>query len=610
MAQKDILKFITCGSVDDGKSTLIGHMLYDAKMLFTDQEQAIELANQVSKEDQGADYALLLDGLMIEREQGITVDVAYRYFATEKRNFIVADCPGHEQYTRNMAVGASFADLAIILVNATQGIMPQTLRHIHICSMMGIKHFVLAINKMDLILYNEETFHEIVQEFSMHCEQLNIETVLAMPVSATKGDNIMQLSANTPWYKDQTLFEYLETINVSRDKNEDTLVMPVQRVSRPNESFRGYQGQIEAGYMQLGDEITVYPNRQKAVINRIIAGDQDVEHAIRGQAVTICLDREIDIARGDVISQGYPLTTADLFTAKILWMEKTDLHIGQNYFLKCGTKLVPATITGINHCVDLQTREFLSVDKVSMNEIAEVTIMLNEEITLEVFDKCQEIGGFILIDRMSNQTAGCGIVTKKVKRTDHIVWQNMDITREVRANQKQQEPLTIWLTGLSGSGKSTVANALEKHLIAMGKHTMILDGDNVRYGLNKDLTFDAADRAENIRRVSEVAKLMNEAGLIVITALISPYEEDRKKARETIGEAFREIYISTSIEECERRDVKGLYKMARTKQITNFTGIQKPYEPPKNPDMVFDTEKIGAEEVAVAIIEAYISSKE
>ncbi|MFI3214954.1 MAG: adenylyl-sulfate kinase [Eubacteriales bacterium] len=610
MIQKDILKFITCGSVDDGKSTLIGHMLYDAKMIFTDQEQAIELASKVSKEDQGIDYSLLLDGLMVEREQGITIDVAYRYFSTEKRNFIVADCPGHEQYTRNMAVGASFADLAIILVDATQGILSQTLRHINICSLMGIKHFILAVNKMDLIKYDQVRYDRIVREFTKHCANLNVKTLISLPVSATTGDNITTVSKNTAWYKGKTLFAYLETVDISVNDDENTLVLPIQRVSRPNNDFRGYQGQIEAGMMEIGDEIIAYPNGQKATVNRILVGDKDEQIAVRGQGITFCLDREIDIARGDVISKGKQLVTTDVFKANILWMDKQELYIGKNYLLKCGTKMIPATVSKINHCIDLQTGKFLSAEKVFMNEIAEVTIMLNEEITLDYFDNNQSIGGFILIDRISNQTSACGIITKDIKRSNNIVWQDIDITREVRANQKHQEPLTIWLTGLSGAGKTTVANALEKHLFALGKHTILLDGDNLRYGLNKDLSFGEGDRVENIRRVAEVAKLMNDAGLIVITALISPYEKDREDAKKTIGDSFREIYLSTSIEECERRDVKGLYKKARANEITNFTGIQKPYEVPKSPDLEFDTEQFSVNDIVATIIEKFINHKE
>lgn len=610
MEQKDILKFITCGSVDDGKSTLIGHMLYDAKMIFTDQQQAIELASKVSDEDAGIDYSLLLDGLMVEREQGITIDVAYRYFSTEKRNFIVADCPGHEQYTRNMAVGASFADLAIILIDGTQGILPQTLRHINICNLMGIKHFVLAVNKMDLIGYDRARFDMIVKEFKKHCANLQVDTLLALPVSATAGDNITSLSSNTHWYKGKTLFQYLETIDISGSEEDENLVLPIQRVSRPNNTFRGYQGQIEAGQLQIGEEITVHPNRYTATVNRILVGDADQTYAVRGQAVTICLDKEIDIARGDIIAKEGQLITTDIFKAKLLWMDRQELSVGQNYFLKCGTKIIPATVMSINHCIDLQTGKLLSADKVFMNEIAEVTIRLNEEITFDIFENHQSIGGFILIDRISNQTSGCGVVIENVKKKENIVWQDIDITREVRANQKHQEPLTIWMTGLSGAGKTTVANALEKHLFALGKHTILLDGDNLRYGLNSDLSFGEVDRIENIRRVSEVAKLMNDAGLIVITSLISPYEKDRENARKTIGDSFREVYISTSLEECERRDVKGLYKKARANEITDFTGIQKPYEVPKNPDLTFDTEKISIDEVVLSIVEAFINNKE
>ncbi|WP_249030398.1 adenylyl-sulfate kinase [Tannockella kyphosi] len=610
MAQKDILKFITCGSVDDGKSTLIGHMLYDAKMIFTDQQQAIELASKISSENEDIDYSLLLDGLMVEREQGITIDVAYRYFATEKRNFIVADCPGHEQYTRNMAVGASFADLAIILIDASRGVLPQTLRHINICNLMGIKHFILAANKMDLIAYDQERFEMIVRDFTQHCANLEVETIHAIPVSATKGDNITKRSKNTIWYKGKTLFEYLETVVIHDQGANDTFLLPVQRVCRPDNTFRGYQGQLEAGNLTVGQNITIYPNRNHATVNRILIGSKDVDSALKGQGVTVCLDKEIDIARGDIISNNTKLITTDLLKAKILWMDHHELGVGQNYLFKCGTKLIPATIMSINHCIDLQTGKFLSARKVFMNDIAEVTIMLNNQITLDLFSKTESIGSFILIDRISHQTSACGTIIKELKRTDNIIWQDIDITREVRSNQKHQEPLTIWLTGLSGAGKTTVANALEKHLIAMGKHTILLDGDNLRHGLNKDLSFDESDRVENIRRVFEVAKLMNDAGLIVITSLISPYKKDRQKARKAIGDCFHEVYLSTSIEECERRDVKGLYQKARLNEITNFTGIQNPYEIPTNPEFEFDTEIISANDIAIEIIDKLIVKKE
>lgn len=606
MVQKDILKFITCGSVDDGKSTLIGHMLYDAKMIFTDQKQAIELASKVSSEDQGIDYSLLLDGLMVEREQGITIDVAYRYFSTDKRNFIVADCPGHEQYTRNMAVGASFADLAIILIDATQGILPQTLRHINICDLMGIKHFVLAVNKMDLIAYDQSRYEKIVREFNKHCANTKVNTITCLPVSATKGDNITTLSSHTPWYDGCTLFEYLENIIITNNDKEECFIMPIQRVSRPNNEFRGYQGQIEVGCLKVNDEIVAYPNLQKARVNRILVADKDSEIAIKGQAITFCLDKEIDIARGDVVAKPDSLHVTDTIKSNILWMDKQELNIGKSYYLKCGTKLIPAVVTKIHHCIDLQTGNYLSAEKIVMNEIAEVTITFNEEIALTYFDMQQSIGSFILIDRITNQTSACGVICEDSKVEKNIVWQDIDITRKVRSKQKNQEPITIWLTGLSGAGKTTVANALEKRLFSLGKHTILLDGDNLRHGLNKDLTFSEKDRVENIRRVSEVSKLMNDAGIIVITALISPYEKDREEARNTIGNAFKEVYLSTSIEECERRDVKGLYKKARANEITNFTGVQNPYEIPKNPDLEFDTEQLSSQQIVDTMVEVLI----
>ncbi len=593
---KSLLKFITCGSVDDGKSTLIGHMLYDAKLLFTDQERALELDSKVGSREGKIDYSLLLDGLMAEREQGITIDVAYRYFTTDNRSFIVADTPGHEQYTRNMAVGASFADLAVILVDATKGVLIQTKRHARICALMGIKHFVLAVNKMDLIDYDKHRFEEIKEDFLRLVANFNLETVQVIPVSATEGDNVTKPSMNTTWYDGPALLPYLEEIDVGLDTNEDGFVMPVQRVSRPNHTFRGFQGQIEAGSISVGDEIITLPSKEKAKVKSVLVTDKEKDSAFMGQAVTIQLDREVDVSRGCVLAKDKELEIADMLTASILWMDDTELVEGRNYIMKLGTKMLPATVMSIKHKIDINTGKHITADKLFKNEMAQCDIALSENMVFDKFKNNKALGSFILIDRVTNMTSACGVIEHSLRRSTNVVWQDTDITREIRAKQKGQKPLTLWFTGLSGSGKSTLANEVEKRLVAMGKHTMLLDGDNIRHGLNKNLGFKEADRVENIRRIAEVAKLMNDAGLIAITSFISPYRKDRENAKEIIGDGFIEIFVSTPLEECEKRDVKGLYKKARAGEIPNFTGISSPYEEPVNPDIEIDTSKYSIEE--------------
>ncbi len=605
----DLLKFITCGSVDDGKSTLIGHLLYDAKLLFSDQERALELESKVGCNDGDIDYSLLLDGLMAEREQGITIDVAYRYFTTSKRSFIVADTPGHEQYTRNMAVGASFADLAVILVDASQGILIQTKRHARICALMGIKHFVLTVNKMDLVNYDEHIFDEIKEEFLSVIASFNISSICSIPVSATKGDNIVKRSDRTLWYKGETLVEYLEDVNVIPETIAEGFIMPVQRVSRPNHRFRGFQGQIESGEISVGQNIISLPSEERACVKNIYIGDKESNSAGVGQPVSIQLDREIDVSRGCVLVKDVSVDIADMFTAEILWMDDHELVTGRNYILKLGTKLVSATVMDIKHKIDINSGKHISAGKLLKNELAVCDLSLSENIVFDSFAKNKNLGSFILIDRITNMTSACGVIEHSLRRSTNVVWQKTDVTREIRAQQKLQKPLTIWFTGLSGSGKSTLANELEKKLVVLGKHTMLLDGDNVRHGLNKNLGFKPADRVENIRRIAEVAKLMNDAGIIVITSFISPYDEDRRNAGEIIGdECFLEIYVSTSVEECERRDVKGLYKKARAGEIPNFTGVTAPYEAPDNPDIVVDTESCNVDE-AVSLILKELGNK-
>lgn len=600
-----LLKFITCGSVDDGKSTLIGHMLYDAKLLFADQERALELDSRVGSRGGAIDYSLLLDGLMAEREQGITIDVAYRYFTTDHRSFIVADTPGHEEYTRNMAVGASFADLAVILVDASHGVLVQTRRHTRICSMMGIEHFVFAVNKMDLIQYDEARFERIRREINMMAAEYDCKSVKILPVSATEGDNVTVKSSHMPWYKGESLLTYLENVDVRRSEAQDGFLMPVQRVCRPDRTFRGFQGQIESGEVKQGDEITILPSRERAVVKRIIDAGRDVERADTGHAVTIALDSEVDVSRGCVLARGADPAVGNLFTAKLLWMDDSYLVAGKNYILKLGTKSVPAVVMNIKYKIDVNTGSEVHADTIYKNEIAVCDISVSDKIVFDKFSKNQALGSLILIDRITNMTSACGVVLHTLRRSDNLIWHQMDITRAFRAQQKGQTPKTIWLTGLSGSGKSTVANALEKRLVSLGKHTMLLDGDNVRMGLNKNLGFKEADRIENIRRIAEVAKLMNDAGLIVITAFISPYVRDRRKAREIIGEdSFMEVYVSTSLEECERRDVKGLYRKARAGEIPNFTGISSPYEAPVKADVTIDTGAMELDACVDAILKA------
>ncbi len=587
---QSLLKFITCGSVDDGKSTLIGHMLYDAKLLFADQEKALELDSKVGSTGGQIDYSLLLDGLMAEREQGITIDVAYRYFTTENRSFIVADTPGHEEYTRNMAVGASFADLAIILVDASKGVLVQTKRHTRICSLMGIKHVVYAINKMDLIDYDKNEFDDILRDIKKMTVEYDFESMFAIPVSATVGDNITVVSERMPWFKDGTLLNYLENIDVTDKSDETGFVMPVQRVCRPDHTFRGFQGQIEVGEISVSDEITALPSGEKANVKSILNTDKEVQKAFKGQAVTIQLDKEVDVSRGCMLVKDVNMNIGKMFTAKLLWMDDSKLVAGKNYYLKIGTKLVPALVMNIKYKIDVNEGNHVQTDKLYKNEIAVCDISCSDKIVFDEFKHHKELGGFILIDRITNMTSACGVVEHPLRRGDNLTWHNMDITRELRAGQKGQTPKTIWLTGLSGAGKSTLVNELEKKLFAEGKHTMVLDGDNVRMGLNKNLGFKEQDRIENIRRIAEVSKLMNDAGIIVLSSFISPFRLDRQNAKDIIGsDSFVEVYVSTPLEECEKRDVKGLYKKARTGEIPNFSGISSPYEAPENPDIEINT---------------------
>lgn len=592
----DLLKFITCGSVDDGKSTLIGHMLYDAKLLFADQKKALELDSKVGSRDGDIDYSLLLDGLMAEREQGITIDVAYRYFTTDNRSFIVVDTPGHEEYTRNMAVGTSFASLAVILVDASQGVLVQTKRHSRICSLMGIKHFVFAVNKMDLVHHDKQKFKKIEKDIKVLMAEFDYRTLKIIPVSATEGDNITSPSENMPWYQGEPLLTYLENVDVKEEDNGMGFSMPVQRVCRPNRSFRGFQGQISSGTVSVGDTVTVMPSRETAKVTNILDGDQKVEQSSKGHAVTIQLDTEIDVSRGCVLERDYQLCTGSMFTASILWMDDSSLVAGRNFWMKIGTQQVPATVMKIKYKIDVNTGAEVYADNIYKNEIAYCEISAGTNLVFDRFEHNRELGSLILIDRVTNMTSACGVVQEPLARGKSLTWHNMDVTRSLRESQLGQRAVTVWMTGLSGAGKSSIANALEKRLFSLGKHTMLLDGDNVRMGLNKNLGFEENDRIENIRRIAEVAKLMNDAGLIVLTSFISPFRQDRRNARDIVGESFVEVYVSTPIEECEKRDVKGLYREARKGNIQNFTGVSSPYEEPEKPEIVVDTSKHSLEE--------------
>lgn len=597
-----LLKFITCGSVDDGKSTLIGHMLYDAKLLFADQEKTLQLDSKIGSNGGDIDYSLLLDGLMAEREQGITIDVAYRYFTTDHRSFIVADTPGHEEYTRNMAVGASFADLAVILVDASQGVLTQTRRHTRICSLMGIRHFVFAVNKMDLIYFSQEKFQKIRKEIRILLAEFEYDSAMIIPVSATLGDNITKPSKDMPWYTEAPLLTYLENIDIGEQNIARDFTMPVQRVCRPDHTFRGFQGQIENGQIAVGDEITVLPSHESSHVRSILQGDRTVESSSAGYAVTIQLDTEIDVSRGCVLVNGGNPKVNKLFSATLLWMDDARLVTGKSYLMKAGTQKIPVTVLNIRHKIDVNSGQEVPAEVIYKNEIASCDISAASDIVFDTFELNKALGSLILIDRVSHMTSACGIITRSLDRGTNLTWQSTDITRSFRENQLGQHARTIWFTGLSGSGKSVLANAIEKRLAAAGKHTMLLDGDNIRMGLNRNLGFSETDRIENIRRIAEVAKLMNDAGLLVLTSFISPYARDRRTAKEIIGDDFIEVYVSTPIEECERRDIKGLYAAARAGKIEQFTGISSPYEVPEHPDITIDTTGKDVDETADALL--------
>ena len=605
--EKSLLRFITCGSVDDGKSTLIGRMLYESHMLFDDQLSSLKAdSKKVGTQGEEIDFALLVDGLAAEREQGITIDVAYRFFSTDKRKYIVADTPGHEEYTRNMATGASTADVAIILVDAEQGVLTQTRRHSFIVSMVGVKKVLLAINKLDLVNYSEEVYDKIVSDYQDFAQTaLDIDSITSIPISALIGDNVVKKSENTPWYNGQTIMEYLETVEISNQKTLQSFRMPVQWVNRPNSNFRGFSGLISSGEINLGNKIRILPGGQTSTIKSIVTWGGNLTKAKAGQSVTIILDDEIDVSRGDVITISEdPCSEADQFQARILWMNDNPMMPGRQYLLKSNSQSAMLTLGRLKHRIDVNTLDHLPAKTLELNEIGVCNISLDKRIAFDSYDKNQTMGGFIVIDRLSNNTVGMGLIDFALRRSENIHWQKMDVSQESRAEQKSQVPKIIWFTGLSGSGKSSIANILEKKLQSLGRHTITLDGDNIRHGINRDLGFTDADRVENIRRVGEVAKLMLNSGLICITSFISPFESERKMVRSLVSEnEFIEVFVDTPLSVCEQRDVKGLYAKARSGEIPNFTGISSPFEKPINPEIRIDTLKISAEEAADQIIE-------
>ena len=605
--EKRLLRFITCGSVDDGKSTLIGRMLYESQMLFDDQLSALKNdSKKLGTQGDGIDFALLVDGLAAEREQGITIDVAYRFFSTEKRKYIVADTPGHEEYTRNMATGASTADVAIILIDAKQGVLTQTRRHSFIVSMVGVKKVLLAVNKLDLVDYSEEIYRQIVSDYSDFAENaLDIESITAVPISALLGDNVVDKSENTPWYNGETIMQYLENIEVQNQRKQASFRMPVQWVNRPNPNFRGFSGLIASGETKIGDKVRVHPGGKESTIESIVTWEGELQQASAGQSVTITLNDKIDVSRGDVIATPTdPCGESDQFQSRILWMSADAMIPGRQYIFKSNTQSATLTLGKLKHRIEVNTLDHLPAKTLELNEIGVCNISLDKRIAYDSYGDNQTLGGFIVIDRLTNNTVGMGLIDFALRRSENIHWQKMDVSKESRAEQKSQTPKIIWFTGLSGSGKSSIANILEKKLQALGKHTITLDGDNMRHGLNRDLGFTAADRVENIRRVGEVAKLMVNSGLICITSFISPFESERKMARSLVLEdEFVEIFIDTPLSVCEERDVKGLYAKARSGKIPNFTGISSPYEPPKKPEIRIDTTKLSAEAAANQIIE-------
>lgn len=604
--KKSLLRVVTCGSVDDGKSTLIGRLLYDSRVIFEDQLAQLEAdSKKLGTQDKKIDFALLVDGLASEREQGITIDVAYRFFSTEKRKFILADTPGHEQYTRNMVTGASTAELAIVLIDARKGVLPQTRRHSFLCHLLGIRKIVLAVNKMDLVNYDEAIFKSILDDYTEFTKSVGIEKVVAIPISGLNGDNIVAYSNTTvSWYSGPTLISYLESVELEQNVQvKQDFLLPVQWVNRPNSNFRGFSGKVAAGVIKPSDKVRIVPSGKTSLIERIVTFDGDLAQAAVGQSVTLTLANEVDCSRGQVITTSATLGVANQFKTTLVWMDENALVPGRSYFLKIGSQTVSVTLAKPSYQININTMEHMAVKELLLNEIAVVDITTDRPIPFLPYAESRELGGFILIDKMTNATVGAGLINFALRRTQNIHWQPLDVTRDLRASLKNQKPALLWMTGLSGSGKTTIANAVEKKLAQINLHTFLLDGDNVRHGLNKDLGFTDADRIENIRRVGEVSKLMIDAGLIVITAFISPFRDERKMVRELVGKGeFIEVFIDTPLSIAEERDVKGLYKKARSGQLKNFTGIDSPYEAPESPELHIDTSTMSIEAAATKIV--------
>ena len=602
----DLLRFITCGSVDDGKSTLIGRMLYEAQMIFEDQVTTLQSdSKKVGTQGADIDFALLVDGLAAEREQGITIDVAYRFFNTDRRKFIVADTPGHEQYTRNMVTGASTADVAIILIDASQGVLTQTRRHSFIASLLGIEHVVLAVNKMDLVGYSQDRFNAICEEYEVLRKHLAFKSITPIPLSALKGDNVIERSGTMDWYQGPTLLGFLETVDIRDRLNQHAFRFPVQWVNRPNAEFRGFSGTVVAGSIKPGDEIRALPSGQMAAIDRIVLSTNDLDQAVTDQAVTLTLDREIDLSRGDlIVAADAPCEVSDQFEAELVWMDNEPGYVGRRYSFQLGTSQANASLTDIKFKYDVNTFEQLSGRELSFNEIANVQITLDAEIPFEAYTTCPGLGAFVLIDRYTNATVAAGMIRFALRRSSNVHRQALSVDRAAREKLSGHRGRVVWLTGLSGSGKSTIANAAEKILHEQGYRTYILDGDNVRHGLSKDLGFTVADRVENIRRIAEVAKLMLDAGVIVLTAFISPFRDERDMAKSLFEpDDFLEVFVDTPLAVAEERDPKGLYKKARSGELPNFTGIDSEYQPPKNPSLVLTTDGRTVEDSAKELVE-------
>jgi bifunctional enzyme CysN/CysC len=609
--RKELLRFITCGSVDDGKSTLIGRLLFESKTLFEDQLSALAVDSRKSGTRGGdIDFALLVDGLSAEREQGITIDVAYRFFSTDRRKYIVADTPGHEQYTRNMVTGASTADLAIILIDARKGVLTQTRRHSYLVSLLGIRHVVLAVNKMDLMEYSEEVCRRIEADYRAFAAQIGIEDVMCIPLSAVHGDNVFTRSERMPWYTGSSLMDHLETVPIEQEPAGAPFRMPVQWVNRPNQDFRGFSGVVSSGGIAVGDPVVVLPSARTSTVQAIVIGFDETPAAAAGQAVTIVLRDEVDVSRGDVLvaADARP-SVADQFEATVIWMSEQPMLPGRSYLLKTTTQTVSATVAPLKYKVNVNTLERTAATRLDLNDIGVCGLELARAIVFEPYRENRELGGFILIDRLTNATVGAGLLHFSLRRAHNVHWQALDVDKRARASQKGQKACVLWFTGLSGAGKSTIANLLEKRLLALGRHTYLLDGDNVRHGLNKDLGFTEADRVENIRRVAEVARLMADAGLVVLVSFISPFRAERRMARGLLDEGeFIEVFVDTPLAVAETRDPKGLYKKARRGELKNFTGVDSPYEPPEAPELRIDTTALRPEEATDEIVAFMVAS--